>query len=121
MTETRFKREQFTQSREGFFLRPCTKWNAGEALDGSHYECKSFTFTFDLPDDPEMGRWTVVAAGIDDSAAYVSAYRSLIVDCLGDGYIVRLLEQDRGEPAPWADFGWNDARTGCLLPAWEES
>ncbi|MEU3599649.1 hypothetical protein ABZ714_13125 [Streptomyces sp. NPDC006798] len=120
MTEVRFNTDQFRQSREGFFVRRCTKWNAGPALDGSHYRCASFTFTFDVPDSPESGLWTVVAAGPDDSAAYVKAYKHLVAECLGDDHIVRLLEQDQGEPAPWADFGWNDARVGCLLPAWEE-
>ncbi|MEU5299733.1 hypothetical protein ACH4YO_08035 [Streptomyces noursei] len=118
---TQFKTGQFKESREGFYLRPCTKWDAGSYLDGAHYRCKTYTFTFDLPESPEMGEWTIVAAGVDDCAAYVKAYRFMVSECVDTGDIIRLREQDRGEPSPTARFGWNDARSGCLLPAWEEA
>ncbi|MFD5697818.1 hypothetical protein [Streptomyces lasiicapitis] len=117
---TTFKADQFSMTKGGLYVRPCTKWDAGPHLDGAHYRCQSWTFSFDLPENPEMGEWTIVAAGPDDCAAYVKAYRFMTTECVDDGSIVRLTEQERGEPGPLALYGWNDARTGCELPAWEE-
>ncbi|MFD7336698.1 hypothetical protein ACFV98_11925 [Streptomyces violascens] len=93
---------QATETIDGLYARPCTK--------AEHYKCRSYTFTFDIPEDPALGEWTVTASGVDDCAAYVEAYRFIYAHCVDEGEIIRLTDQEIGEPGQTSLYSWNDAR-----------
>ncbi|MDQ8703283.1 hypothetical protein RCO28_12405 [Streptomyces sp. LHD-70] len=91
-----------TETVDGLFARRCT--------NRVHYQCRSYTFTFDLPDDPAAGEWTVVAAGVYDGPAYVRAHKFMLSECVDPDTIIRLTQQEIGEPGSTALYAWNDAR-----------
>ncbi|MES9589938.1 hypothetical protein ABWK57_13915 [Streptomyces sp. NPDC094045] len=87
---------------DGLYRRICT--------NPAHYKCRAYTFTFDLPDDPARGEYTIVARGVDDCAAYVRAYRFLFAECIDGDDIPRLTQQETGEPSPTSLYSWNESR-----------
>jgi hypothetical protein len=94
---------EVTVTADDLFARTCTH--------PMHYRCRSYTFTFDTPDNPAAGAWTIVAAGVDDCAAYLKAHAFLFADCIDEGEIVRMTAQEIGEPGQTALYAWNDSRT----------
>ncbi|MFD9563364.1 hypothetical protein [Streptomyces sp. NPDC059994] len=102
------KVDDLEQTAAGLYVLEC----------GAHDQCETWSFEFELTEWDESS-WTVVAAGSNGPAAYEVAHRYMVDHCVND-LPFQMVEQDRGEPGPLAIYGWNDARTGCLLPAWEE-
>ncbi|MEV5875777.1 hypothetical protein AB0L75_16380 [Streptomyces sp. NPDC052101] len=93
---------EVTTSIDGLYIRQCT--------NPSHYKCRSYTFTFDVPEDPAQGQWTIVTSGVEACAAYVKAHRFMYAHCVDEGEIIRLTNQEIGEPGQTSLYSWNDAR-----------
>lgn len=97
-----------TEAAQGLYKRACT--------NPAHYKCRSYTFTFDIPDDPAAGEWVIVAAGVYDGPAYLRAHEFMLTECWDADAIIRLTSQEEGEPGQTSLYAWNDARD-CTFDA----